>query len=69
MKRTEVWKMTAIKTSAVSFNGCYSFMDTFAFMWTTISDKNQNFEMFGQMFFKQNSKISGIHQYIILFLR
>ena len=40
-------------------DGVFSF--AYAFMWTTISDKNQNFEIFGQKHvFEQNSKISGI---------
>ena len=38
----------------------FQFCIIFAVMWTTFSEKNQNFEMFVQKGFKQNSKTSGI---------
>ena len=48
------------------------FSVAFAFMWTTILDKNQNFEIFGQNHVVFLSKIQSFlefHHYIILFLR
>ena len=53
------FKRSYLTFECSDLDGVFGF--EFAFMWTTISDKNQNFEIFVKnMFFKQNSKISGI---------
>ena len=55
--------------SSLSAQIWMGFRFAFALSWTTISDKNTNFENFGQnMLFKQNSKISGtpaLHLFIL----
>ena len=45
MKCTEVWEMTAIKISAVSFNGCY-------FLW--IHSRGKNALLFNNNDYRRN---------------
>ena len=54
-----IFKRSYLAFECSDVDGVFSF--AFAFMWTTISDKNQNFENFGRKHvFMQASKISGI---------
>ena len=41
-----IFKRSYLAFEGSDLDGVFSF--AFAFMWTTISDKNQNFEIFGQ---------------------